>query len=524
MARLMEASDTDEEFPDIKDVLKSTKGKPKKDVGPREKKSAPRSRPHEVKSLPAEGKGKSISSSKETKSGDDEMMDEELNVPKAIERSVKKKRVLSKRDDNPLLRPIGKIAREERVRNGSSALIDSGKNEALKKTVRGMRAGKEKTVMAASIEPEDEVEFDSKSTILALRRSIDETSGHHLQGETEQERLSLKALYPAQIAQYKAWAVTMESMEGVVGSTGSVTESLAPMKAMLTGTPNEVFWQMHQMEMERGATKPLESIASTRKSPATSTITDLGPGREMLGSVEVPQSVSEREARNTTTGAATGLPAEGSRPSKGLKGRKTLESVSLSGKGKAKSTTINLESDEESLEQTTESEVDTKPQRSRRRRKSPPRTKSKFILTDTEEEDSPVDEDSDGLSDFIVSDNESLEEEDDDSVFEVPPPTTRSARKLFAGRRPKVDESGDESGLDKKMMRLRVDDEDVFGDTEDGKETNVDEDDVYRKKSSTTSRRKLGTKSEVTMKPPPKTKKEAPPASSDVEEPFILRL
>jgi hypothetical protein len=65
-------------------------------------------------------------------------------------------------------------------------------------------------------------------------------------------------------------------------------------------------------------------------------------------------------------------------------------------------------------------------------------------------------DESDGMSDFVVDDSESLEEEE--SEIEIPPP--RSVRRLVQGRRPRKELEDD---LDVKMRKLDIKDGDLDG-------------------------------------------------------------
>lgn len=86
-------------------------------------------------------------------------------------------------------------------------------------------------------------------------------------------------------------------------------------------------------------------------------------------------------------------------------------------------------------------------------------------FSETDEEEQPSDDESDGMSDFIVDDDESLGE--DDSNIEKIPPTLRSARRLFRGRR-QVQEGKEESeDLEIKMERLDITVGDIMSNLED---------------------------------------------------------
>jgi hypothetical protein len=82
--------------------------------------------------------------------------------------------------------------------------------------------------------------------------------------------------------------------------------------------------------------------------------------------------------------------------------------------------------------------------------------------TDDEELDSDIEpewDESDGMSDFIVDDSESLEE--DDSELEVTPPPPKSARRLVQGRRRGKGAESDPADLELKMRTLDIKDGDL---------------------------------------------------------------
>lgn len=147
------------------------------------------------------------------------------------------------------------------------------------------------------------------------------------------------------------------------------------------------------------------------------------------------------------------------------------------------------------------------------------------------DEDDEDDEDGD-LSDFIVDDNETLDE--DESISEVPPP--RSARRLVRGRRPakKVVDSDDEDDLDLKMGRLNVNDiSDPFEETLRRDSIAVESDpfdELLRRKSRSLGRNASDSdsilptnlSSRQISRPKQKSSKTIPEPSSDFE-PFTLQ-
>jgi hypothetical protein len=82
--------------------------------------------------------------------------------------------------------------------------------------------------------------------------------------------------------------------------------------------------------------------------------------------------------------------------------------------------------------------------------------------TDDEELDSDAEpewDESDGMSDFIVDDNESLEE--DDSELEMTPPPPKSSRRLVRGRRRGKGDERDPADLELKMGTLDIEDDNL---------------------------------------------------------------
>lgn len=124
---------------------------------------------------------------------------------------------------------------------------------------------------------------------------------------------------------------------------------------------------------------------------------------------------------------------------------------------------------------------------------------------------------SDGMSDFIVDDDDSLEEEN--TEIEIPPP--KSVRKLVRGRKPRIGDSDDED-LELRMKNLAVDRESSSILEKALKEVGLDdsEDDIPKSKLK---EKPL----EVNTKKPRQRKYAGPPAtvlpSSDTENQFTLR-
>lgn len=154
------------------------------------------------------------------------------------------------------------------------------------------------------------------------------------------------------------------------------------------------------------------------------------------------------------------------------------------------------------------------------------RVVSKPVLESEEDEDE--DEESDGMSDFIVSDNSSLGEDEDEIVERMPP---RSTRKLVRGRRPQTDiYPVDELNLD--MIKLTV--EDPFDQlTVPTLETMMREFDDTREKKGTVKTRRgqvkevsddVYTKGEKPAKDIARPRRRLEGQSSDIEDPFTLRL
>jgi hypothetical protein len=140
----------------------------------------------------------------------------------------------------------------------------------------------------------------------------------------------------------------------------------------------------------------------------------------------------------------------------------------------------------------------------------------------SDEED--FEEESDGLSDFIVNDSTFLEEED--SVIEMPPP--RSVRRLVKGRRPAKDEDDDED-LDMRMKKLAVDDEPVKKSRKVSVEKHLEDFQDSFSDGQTIPRTKLPNRtqpkaSQPQKEPVPKQKTPTIAPSSDIDDPFTLRL
>jgi predicted SprT family Zn-dependent metalloprotease len=461
MARLAGDIDNDSDggFPDLKSIVRSVKGK--KPVV-----AARRHNHSQIEDDEKQVRGEWKDARKAACGNINEGEIKGKNGSKVGERSVKKKRVLGKRDDNPLLRPITKSANEERVRTDSSEIYDVGAysiSKAKAKKARKIALGRR--VKQASTEADEPTEE------LGLK-------------EEEHRPLEMSAHDSSQPSSGLSRAKRSKVKEAKEEEKKTSIEEAKSRPAQAKVDSENNFGE------EDGSETPHELNA-------------LGMETSRLQSAELSD-----DSKISKFGVTK------SRDKKTTKDRVKVESAPV---------TINLvdySSDE--LEESVHL-PDFKASNPKKKRQPPPRTKSKFILTDTEEEDSPEDEDSDGMSDFIVSDNESLEEED--SVFEVPPPETRSARKLFRGRKPNLNETEDED-LDLRMRKLKVDDnDDIIGDViAEGRRKKGQEENGSPTNAPSKTSRKEELQDATSMKHPPKKNSDALPPSSDTEDLFTLHL
>lgn len=149
-------------------------------------------------------------------------------------------------------------------------------------------------------------------------------------------------------------------------------------------------------------------------------------------------------------------------------------------------------------------------------RKSPAKPLSRSIpQLDSDVEDSLLY--SDGMSDFVVDDDDSLEEED--TEIEVPPP--KSVRKLVRGRKPRIDDS-DEEDLELRMKNLTVE-----RDSSSTLEKALKELDLEDSEDNISDKKPTKKPVEVNTKEPRQRKIIRPSAtvlpSSDTEDRFTLR-
>jgi len=138
-----------------------------------------------------------------------------------------------------------------------------------------------------------------------------------------------------------------------------------------------------------------------------------------------------------------------------------------------------------------------------------PRSKGPVVL-DLETED-----ESDGLSDFIVNDSTFVEEEPSENGIPLPSNPPRSVRRLVKGRRRKAED--EELELDMKGLMVKDDTSDKiardFGGSEDGNS-------IFPARGSKGSQR---TKSNA-VKDVPRPKKKVLEPGSDIEDAYTLRL
>jgi hypothetical protein len=187
------------------------------------------------------------------------------------------------------------------------------------------------------------------------------------------------------------------------------------------------------------------------------------------------------------------------------------------------SSKVGLDADQEELEKTAALPRKTAASRSRESRK----VASKGQPTSTpvfESDEGDFGEESDGLSDFIVNDSTFLEKED--SVIEMPPP--RSVRRLVKGRRPAKDEEDDED-LDMRMKKLAVDDEPVKKSRKVSVEKHLEDFEDRFSDGQTIPRTKVPNRtqpkaSQPRKEPIPEQKAPTIAPSSDIDDPFTLRL
>jgi hypothetical protein len=187
------------------------------------------------------------------------------------------------------------------------------------------------------------------------------------------------------------------------------------------------------------------------------------------------------------------------------------------------SSKVGLDADQEELEKLAALPRKTAASRSKESRKvaSKGHPKQTPIFESDEE---GFGEESDGLSDFIVNDSTFFEEED--SVIEMPPP--RSVRRLVKGRRPAKDED-DYEDLDMRMKKLAVDDEPVKKFRKVSVEKHLEDFEDSSSDRQTLPRTKLpkktqGNTSQPREEPVPKQKAPIIAPSSDIDDPFTLRL
>jgi germ cell nuclear acidic protein len=142
------------------------------------------------------------------------------------------------------------------------------------------------------------------------------------------------------------------------------------------------------------------------------------------------------------------------------------------------------------------------------------KTRSRLTLKyESNEED--FDLDSDGMSDFIVNDSESLEEED--SIIEKPAP--RSVRRLIKGRRPTRVEDSDDENLDLGRENPKVDEPSSTSLNEALKKLYLDDsDDVFLQTKPRRRSKGITTEASSHLK-----NEDGPLVSSDIEEQFTLR-
>lgn len=382
-------------------------------------------------------------------------------------RVVGKRRVLNQRSDNPLLRPFD---------SASSGLIGEGSR----------RKGRAVDVKAGKKSVEENREVLDKVCCGGNEGSVDKESQ-----DTENDK------------------TTNKNYEKVMESTGPGDSEVSQLRRPFIATKSTKAKQNRKTVVDKtkrdlSTEKPLSKMTPvecveptddaailTKKTVKAKQLNKRGDGQGKEFTVSEDESLHCRE------------PLKGKQAAKRIDG----ESRDSNTSGRARSTST--ESDKSENEKVGQTRT-----AMRGRRKTVEKTRSKPTPQfEFDEEDVGIS--SDGMSDFVVDDSESLSEEE--SVLEEPAP--RSVRRLVKGRKPdRIEDSDDEdfgfrtgnlqmeedatTSLDKALKGLGLDDSD---------------DNFLETKPKTKTKR-------VVAEVPKMLKNEDGMASSsDIEDPFTLR-
>jgi hypothetical protein len=253
---------------------------------------------------------------------------------------------------------------------------------------------------------------------------------------------------------------------------------------------------------------------SKRDSKTTRSEKEIVGMKKSMVKKRVLNQMSDNPLLRPISSASSELMGEGQKDGKG----KEVKKIRMKASSK-----VGLDSDQEELEKPAALPRKTAASRSTVSRK----VASKGQPTSTpifESDEEDFGEESDGLSDFIVNDSAFLEEED--SVIEMPP--QRPVRRLVKGRRPAKDEDDDED-LDMRMKNLAVDDEPVKKSIKVSVEKLLEDlgDSISDRQTLPTTKlpkKTQGNTSQPQKEPIPKQKAPTITPSSDIDDPFTLRL
>lgn len=452
MARIKPDTDSEDEFPDVAQLVQRSKtkkdGASSRDSGvPSNTSATGRSSGNEMKEVKEDVKG--------------------LKKKENVVAPKPKKRVLNQKSDNPLLRPLS-IARDE-GRKSRTVTPDGGVGSGV-----GARAKETRVRGSREVLSRDEVSGDERTVVkakglrAAVSRGSEECEDEIMSEKTVTKRgKETRILLPGYPRLVEKKLVAGNGKEVAVGQ-GDVSRFFAEAGASRPGVKARSSDQRSERDVVLPSAKETKRSVSVVKQKAIVILdsdTEHDNPDDIAGLIN-QQLMSDR-ARVSDSGDNILAKAQPKQSLPKLKRQPTTTQHSDTEQDHSSSHS-NSTSDNSTSSKARSSDQRTKPNTSLPKLKEPnlPVLKSKQKATPTPPSDTEQD-DSDNLSDFIVNDSTFLD--DGESVLEIPPP--RSVRRLVQGRRPRtISSDSDAEDLDLRLGKLNLEENDPFA----GKKGDVD--------------------------------------------------
>ena len=446
-------------------------------------------------------------------------------------KSGKKKRVLGRRDDNPLLRPLGAVGSERRgVRGGKVAgVVVKERLDVVDETL--LDASRVGSSQAEREIPETQQEEDisGRRAPRTTGRMLKKVERRNVTPISDAENL----LVPAISSRSKTRTVSRKGVEKTpemeIQETQQVVPSNSDSEAPVPPTASRLKTSAVRRrriektpEIEIQETQQVVPSISDSEAPVPATKSRFKTRRrEKTPELEIQETQQEEDPR--TVRPKSKIVAKKDRTPI-LEIQETQQEENPKSKRLVKKNVI-LSSDSEDLDLDTTSIFKSKPARGRKRletpgideeepyfpykssrtagRRAPSKDTNPPARTESEDEDAffgPLDQESDGMSDFVVNDSE---------IEESPAP--RSVRRLVKGRAPEKEVKSRKMDLEKFLKELNLDDP-------------FDKPGTARKLKETNTRRREPVEEQVDSESTYSKFKPSPQTSTDLDDHFTIKL